>query len=148
MRQLDLLKPKKQKGKAPPAPLEFELHCALADTIKRWLNPKWMATHLPMGEHREGRINSKGQRYSPTAMRLKRMGVTPGWPDFMFVGPGPRIFFLELKRKGSGRVSERQAAVFAHLAASGFGLLVTDSFDDAVATLKSLGILLSNIEVQ
>ena len=148
MRQLSLFKGKRQRGVKPRAPLEFELHCMLADIIKRWLNPNWKATHLPMGEYREARINSKGQRYSPTAMRLKRMGVTPGWPDFMFVGPGPSIFFLELKRKGSGRVSEAQADVFAHLAACGFGLLVTDNFDDAVATLKDMGILRAKIEVQ
>ena len=32
--------------------------------------------------------------------KLKRMGVKPGWPDFIFVGPRQRMFFLELKRRG------------------------------------------------
>jgi hypothetical protein len=110
----------------------------IADLLKRWCHPAWRYTHLPAGEY----------RLPATAMRLKRMGVSPGWPDFQFAGPQCRMFFLELKRRGSGRVSVDQADVIAHLAACGFAVLVTDSFDDAVATLKSLGILPSTIEVQ
>jgi hypothetical protein len=110
----------------------------IADLLKRWGSPSWRWTHLPMGENRD----------PITGARLKRMGVMPGWPDFIFAGRDSRMFFLELKRKGSGRVSDDQADVIAHLAVCGFAVLVTDSFDDAVATLKSLGILPSTIEVQ
>jgi hypothetical protein len=58
------------------------------------------------------------------------------------------MFFLELKRKGRGRLSDDQSFVIAHLATCGFPILVTDSVDDAVATLKQIGILPSKIEVQ
>ena len=40
-----------------------------------------------------------------TAGRLKRLGVMAGWPDLLFAGPGARMAFLELKRRG-GRLNE------------------------------------------
>jgi hypothetical protein len=138
VRQMSLFKGKRQRGCAAPAPLEFASHCVVADLLKRWCSSQWRYTHLPMGE----------KRAPATAMRLKRMGVKPGWPDFQFAGPQHQMFFLELKRKGSGRISEEQADVLAHLIACGFGVLVTDSVDDAVATLKDLGILPNTIEMQ
>jgi hypothetical protein len=148
VRQLSLFKGRRQRGIAPPPPLEFELHATLADIIKRWINPEWKFTHLPLGEKREHRINAKGKRYSPSGQRLQRMGVTPGWPDFIFVGPRHSVFWLELKRFRTGHLSDEQAEVAAHLVACGFGLLITTSLDEAVATLKQLGILRSNFEVQ
>lgn len=138
MRQLSLFKGKRQRGRKPPPPLEFEVHCVLADMVRRWITPQWRFTHLPFGEHRN----------PVTAVRLKRMGVSPGWPDFIFVGPGSRVFWLELKRRGLGRMSDNQADVASHLVACGFGYLCTSDINDAVATLKDLGILRSNIEVQ
>ncbi|UQD96071.1 hypothetical protein [Bradyrhizobium japonicum] len=75
------------------------------------------------------------------------MGVTAGWPDFIFVGPGC-VFWLELKRRGLGRMSDAQANIASHLITCGFDYLCTDNVNDAVATLKDLGILRSNIEVQ
>jgi len=138
MRQLSLFKGKRQRGKKLPPPLEFENHCVVADICRRWILPEWRFTHLPFGEHRN----------KVTAIRLHRMGVTAGWPDFIFVGPQRRVFWLELKRKGSGRLSEDQAYLAAHLMACGFGYLCTDDVGDAVATLKDLGILRANIEVQ
>jgi hypothetical protein len=149
MRQLSLFKSKRQRGIAPPPPLEFATHATLADICKRWINPHWKFTHLPLGEHREHRINPKtGKRYSLTGQRLQRMGVQPGWPDFIFGGPNAQVFWLELKRFKTGRLSEDQSEVLAHLVACGFAVLVTTSLDDAVATLKQAGILRSNVELQ
>jgi hypothetical protein len=149
MRQLSLFKSKRQRGIAPPPPLEFQTHATLADICKRWLHPDWKFTHLPLGEHREHRVNPRtGKRYSLTGQRLQRMGVQPGWPDFIFVGPEQRIFWLELKRFRTGRLSEDQSDVLAHLVACGFAVLVTTSLDDAVATLKQAGILRSTVELQ
>lgn len=138
MKQLSLFGGKRQRGVRAPTPLEFASHCVIADLLKRWCNPHWRYTHLPLGEY----------RHPATAARLKRMGVCPGWLDFQFAGPDRRMFFLELKRRGSGRLSDDQADMVSHLAACGFAVLVTDSVNDAVATLKQLGILPSTIEVQ
>jgi len=137
MRQLHLFKGRRQRGVRAPTPLEFEIHCVMADIIKRWINPQWKGTHLPFGE----------KRPMPTAIRLKRMGVTPGWPDFMFVGPKMQMFWLELKRPRKGHLSEEQSAIAAHLIACGHSYLATSSVDDAVATMKDFGILQSKIEL-
>jgi hypothetical protein len=149
MRQLSLFKGRKQRGTAPPPAPEFSSHVIIADLLKRWGSPRWRWTHIPSGEHREHRINPKtGKRYSLTGQRLRRMGVMPGWPDFVFVGPNCSVFWLELKRFKTGRMSEEQSDIAAHLVACGFAYLCTTSVDDAVATLKQLGILRATIEVQ
>ena len=136
MLQLDLRKPKKQKGKAPP-PLEFASHVFVADMLRRWCNPQWEWTHLPLGE----------KRHIRTAVRLKRMGARPGWPDFFFAGPGEKLVWLELKRKGK-KLNEAQQQIEKHLRKCGFEYLVTDNVNEAISWLKRLGILLANIEVQ
>ncbi|QIG93837.1 hypothetical protein [Bradyrhizobium sp. 6(2017)] len=103
---------------------------------------------MPIGEAREHRVDPRtGRRYSLSGQRLQRMGAMPGWPDFIFVGPNAHVFWLELKRFKTGRVSEDQSEVLAHLVACGFAVLVTSSLDDAVATLKQAGILRSRFEV-
>jgi hypothetical protein len=136
-RQLHLFKSRRQRGQAPPPPKEFALHCVLADICRRWLNPHWKFTHLPMGEYRE----------QATAAKLYRMGVTAGWPDFLFCGPGQAVFWLELKRPDCGRLSDPQIEMRAHLVACGFSYLVTDDVKDAVETMTSLGILRAGIQV-
>lgn len=132
--QLHLFKGRRQRGTRAPSPREFRTHVALADLVRRWIMPSWRFTHLPMGELRD----------KATAGRLKRMGVTAGWPDFLFVGPG-KVFFLELKRQGEKPAIE-QIEMGAHLMACGCGYLLTDDFKDAVATLRDLGIVRAQIQ--
>ena len=135
MRQLHLFKSSRQRGTAPPPAKEFELHCVFADTLKVSMMPGWRYTHLPFGEKRD----------PPTAARLKRMGVTPGWPDFIFVGPYRAVFWLELKRKG-GTLSDAQRDVMGHLMRCGFGYLCTNDLQDAITTLKDLGIVRAEVQ--
>lgn len=147
--QLNLFKSKRQRGTQPPPPLEFATHVFLADVIRRWIMPHWKWTHLPLGEERDHKINPKtGKRYSLTGQRLQRMGVNAGWPDFIFVGPNRSVFWLELKRQRTGRMSADQSEIAVHLMACGFSYMCTSSVDDAIAELKALGILRSNFEVQ
>jgi len=68
-RQLHLFRSKRQRGVPLLRAKEYELHCMVADTLRRWCNPLWRYTHIPAGEKRD----------MVTAMRLKRMGVMPGW---------------------------------------------------------------------
>jgi hypothetical protein len=134
--QLHLLD-KRQRGTASKSGCsEFALHCAVADVVRRWIMPQWIFTHIASGEKRD----------QITASRLRRMGVTPGFPDLMFIGPG-RVCWIELKAKG-GRLSEAQAAVASHLVAAGHGYLCSDSFDDVVATLKAWGVVRACIRVR
>jgi len=130
MQQLSLFKSKRQRGTKPPPPLEFASHVVIADMLRRWCSPHWEWTHLPMGE----------KRHIGTAKRLKRMGVRPGWPDFLFAGPNEKLVWLELKRKGN-KASAAQETIAQHLRDCGFEYLITDNVNEAVAWLKRLGIL-------
>lgn len=132
-RQLDIFKGKRQRGERVAPPRELRLHIALADLVRRWIAPQWRFTHIPLGEFRDIR----------TAVRLKRMGAMPGWPDFIFVGPG-QVLFLELKRRGE-QPTEEQRDLAAHLVACGCAYLCTDSFDDAVDTLRNLGVVRARV---
>jgi hypothetical protein len=130
-RQLHLFKGQRQRGVPLPRAKEYELHCMVADTLRRWCDPAWRYSHIPSGEKRD----------PATAMRLKRMGVMPGVPDFMFIGPGC-LFFIELKRPGGGgRQSEAQADWAQHIMRCGFGYHCTDDYADAIGTLRDLGIV-------
>jgi hypothetical protein len=138
--QLSLFKGKRQRGKRPPPPLEFASHVVIADMLRRWCNPAWEWTHLPMGE----------KRHIGTAMKLKRMGVRPGWPDFLFAGPDRQLVWLELKRQGrrnqkANGASDEQDSIGQHLRDCGFDYLLTDSVSEAERFLKRFGILPATI---
>jgi len=133
-RQIDwLATPGERKGNRYS---EFKLQCAVASTIRQFLNPKWRAVHLPFGEHRN----------PSTAGRLKRMGVEPGWPDWLLVGPN-KVCFLELKR-GNGKPSPQQEAIAAHLVMSGCAYSIAWSYARAIQELKNWGALPMTIHPQ
>lgn len=137
--QLNLFKGKRQRGIQPPPPKEFALHCAVADTIRRWILPGWIWTHHAAGEARPAEWIG-GKRVSLTGARLKRMGLNPGFPDFQFFHVDGACCFLELKRKGA-HLDEDQADIAMHLIRAGHGYLKADSFDDAIAILVDWKIL-------
>jgi hypothetical protein len=137
--QMNLFKGKRQRGTQPLPPKEFALHCAVADTVRRWILPGWVWTHFPAGEARPAQI-IKGKRVSLTGMRLMRMGLNTGFPDFQFFHVGGRCCFLELKRKGN-TADEDQARIAVHLIRAGHGYLLTDSYDDAIAVLVDWQVL-------
>ena len=136
MSQLALFAGKRQRGVKPPPVSEFRTQCALADTLDRWLAPGWMYTHLPFGEHRT----------EMTGARLKRMGTKRGWPDFVFVGQGRELIFLELKNR-INKLTNEQVMVAQHLKECGFTFLLANSYESAVTQLKTYGVLQS-IHVQ
>ena len=128
MRQLDIFKGKRQRGRAPSPPKEFLLHCAFAEMLSLSIIAGWKWTHLPFGEHRN----------EITGARLKRMGTQRGYPDFMITGPGRTAVFIELKRKGE-RPTDEQLDVGAHLIACGFRWFWTSNMDSAIELLQALG---------
>jgi hypothetical protein len=69
-RQLHLFRGRKQCGIAPPVASEYQLHCAVADTVRRWIMPGWIYTHIASGEKRD----------AVTAAWLKRMELHQAFP--------------------------------------------------------------------
>lgn len=122
---------------------EWQDQCALAHLLETSAAPGWAWTHLPMGELRNPAV----------ARKLKNMGTHAGWPDFIFVHARGRVFWLELKRGGgphgkAGTPSKAQHAIAVHLIGAGHGYLLTSSLDDAVATLKDIGVLPPGVHLQ
>jgi len=115
--------------KARP-PSEFAKHCVIADIVRLFAMPGWKWTHLPFGEHR-----------SPaTAGRLKRMGVNPGWPDFLFVSPTGQHHYVELKRTAEkGSVAQEDMRRF--LEAGHVPYLMSTSVNVILSRLRDWGAL-------
>jgi len=141
-RQLHLFRRRSQRGVAVDySPSEFQLHCAVADTLKRWSAPNWLWCHYPAGEWRE----------DVTAARLKRLGVKAGISDILLFPPAgasePHVHCLELKRRG-GKLSTPQAefALWARL--NGYPFAVADSYEAAIGILKNWGALRTGVHVQ
>jgi len=134
-RDLDLFKSRRQRGTKPPPAKEFNLHALIGDVLARWCSKDWRYTHIASGEYRT----------KATAGRLHRMGVRPGWPDFIFLGPH-RVCFLELKRPG-GDLSDAQKDFAFFAMRNGSGYLLTDSFTDALNALRDWGIVPSTINL-
>ena len=134
-RQLNMFKGKRQRGKRPAAADEFALHCLIADVLKRWCYPTWRYTHIPLGAPYPG---------PQTGARMKRMGLTPGWPDFMFFHSRGKVCFIELKREGE-TASEVQEELAFFLMQAGHGYLLTNNFNDALGALKDWGVVPARI---
>jgi VRR-NUC domain len=127
-RQLDLLKSRRQRGvKLPPAP-EFRTHCAIADALRVGIAPGWIWTHFPAGEKRD----------AGAAARLKRMGLKPGFPDFLLIAPTGVHCWLELKR-GRARLTEAQDLFRTEMLERGVPHAVARSFDEAIRVLTAWG---------
>ena len=139
-RQLNLFKSKRQRGTVLPPPPEFESHCALADTIRRWIMPHWYWFHYPSGELREHQVIN-GKRVSLAGARLQRMGAKPGVSDFGFFHGSGKVCWLELKRKEGGVVTDDQSDFLAFMGACGHGVALCWSYEEAVATLVDWEIL-------
>lgn len=118
--------------------LEFRDQIALVSLLDRFKNPRWEFTHLPMGE----------KRSVWTGRKLKLMGTRKGWPDFIFVRDDGRTFWLELKRRYSGKLTKEQGVIIPFLMRAGHGVLVTNSLDEAVATLQLVEILNERVRLQ
>jgi hypothetical protein len=149
-RQLNLFRGKRQRGqRVDVSPSEFELQCEVADLLRRCAKPTWLWTHLPFGEARPAEFRN-GVRVSYAGERLKRMGVRPGWPDFIFLAPKDAdhpVHFLELKAK-RGRMSESQAGFALWCMLNGVPHAVVDNVEAAVAVLERWGVWRLKVEVQ
>jgi len=133
-RQLNLFKSRRQKGEQPPLALELKTHIALADLLRVGLAAGWLCNHFPAGE----------ARAKVTAGRLKRMGLRPGWADFIFIGPTGVHHWLELKR-GGANLNPWQMDFHKAMKARGVPCEVARSYEEAVTILRAWGALRTGV---
>lgn len=104
--------------------------------LAAWLNLRRVLwCHVPNG----------GWRNITVARKLKAAGVKPGVPDVIIFEKCPgrpeiRGVAIELKRRGTKRVSPEQQQWLAALAANGWAVKVCSGANDAIAWLRSLGL--------
>lgn len=127
-RQLSLLKGPRQRGETVRSQAtEFELHCAVMTTFRFSRNKGYRLIHIPNG----------GWRDKVTAAKFTRMGVCPGAPDLLLIGPG-KYCWLELKTK-YGRLTDDQEEFLSYLSSVGAEYKVAWSYKEAIEALKAWG---------
>ncbi len=74
-----------------------------------------------------------GSRNLLEAMKMKRMGVSPGFPDVEVPLPCGHFhgFYIEMKRQKGGKVSPEQAEWLEYLRSKGYYAEVAYGFDEA-----------------
>ena len=108
---------------------ETEAHIAVADHLRTRCRRAIHWHHPATGELRD----------IGTAVKLQRMGVRPGLPDFLLLIDG-RLHGLELKRDHGGRVSPDQTAMHNELSEAGAVIAVAHGLDEALTVLESWGV--------
>jgi len=91
--------------------------------------------HVPNGGKRITKTNSKGQTYSPEAIRFKKMGVTAGIPDFLILKKTGMLAAIELKVEG-GVISNDQKEVHLQWQLLGIEIHVVWNFEEFKEALK------------
>jgi VRR-NUC domain len=107
---------------------ELEITATVARLLDQFAGPDWDHTHFPAGE----------KRPKPTANRLKSMGLKPGWPDFVLIGPDGRHYYLEIKRH-DGLLSQAQFRFMNRRIAQGVPYAVARSSEEAIDILARWG---------
>jgi len=100
---------------------EDELSYATADYLD---HQPWLYTHFPAGEYRPPRVGAK----------LKKMGLKPGFPDYLIFDPRPRGCMglaLELKSP-KGVLNANQKIVRPQLEAAGWLYIVCRTIDEVI----------------
>lgn len=113
---------------------ETALHIAIADIPRRFCRADWLWWHTPNGEVRDPR----------TAAKLKAMGVRPGVPDLVLLGPDGRLHCIEIKTH-DGRLSDEQSQFREFCIARGIPFVVAYTIDDAIAAFREWGCLTISI---
>jgi hypothetical protein len=125
---------------------EYAITVAVADLLRVAAAPGWLWTHFPAGEARPSFISKAGKRFSPAGARLWRMGLNPGWSDFLLISPEGVLHVLELKTT-TGRVQPEQTDFQAATAARGLPTALVRGVDAAIAQLIAWGALLPRATV-
>lgn len=116
---------------------EDAIQRAVADHIRRRGVPGLVWFHVPNSSKMGGRRTRDGVPLE--AIRLKRLGVSKGVSDLVFIWCA-RIFLLELKA-GKNTATKEQRAFLADCAAQGATTAVATGIDEALRALEGWGLL-------
>ena len=120
----------KKARQTVPLPFEDETTEAVADALGWGAAPGWLWSHFPAGELRD----------AVTGAKLKRMGLQPGWPDFLLISPTGMHYWLELKRGRASLKKDQQVFALAMLE-RGVPWFLARSANEAIAKLNEWGAL-------
>lgn len=116
----------KAKSRLPRLnPTEAQLHAAVADLLNWMLLPPAIWTTFPAGWGKLGRA---------TAGRLKRSGLSSGFPDILIFFNGHCVG-VELKA-ANGVVSKDQHKMFMRLYEAGVRVYICRTTDDVIGVLE------------
>lgn len=102
-----------------------------SESFAAWLRVKgYPFTHIP---NETGHTPDAKRR----AIRMKRAGTSPGFPDYL-VFPETRRIAIEMKRKKGGTVKPEQRKWLETLAAAGFACAITKGRDEAVEFVETV----------
>jgi hypothetical protein len=122
----------------PPDPKEDELQASVANVLHYALHGRPVVwTHFPAGGYELG---------PGAAARLKRLGLTSGIPDLLFMWSEGRTLWIELKTR-TGRVSAAQAAMHEKLRSLGFLVSLCRSIEDVVAALEIASVPMNRVMI-
>lgn len=100
-----------------------------AEALAAYLRLKgYKFTHIPNETGSDSRARAR-------AVRMKRAGVSRGFPDYLVFANGKR-YAIELKRKKGGRATPEQLAWLGVLDEYGFNVKVCNGTEEAIAFIE------------
>jgi hypothetical protein len=99
---------------------EFILQTQIVDALKKILDYSVCFTAFPAGGG--GRIRGA---------KLKKAGLTPGWPDIQLIAKDGRYYGMEVKT-ATGRLSQAQRSLHKRLEDNGCKVVVVRSVEEAM----------------
>lgn len=111
-----------------------------SEDSEQFLVVDWLRRHNILFHHSP----NGGKRHITTAMRLKRQGTQPGFPDLIILDPPPvfphiHSVAIEMKRKKGGKTSDEQKRWLTVLEQRGWYTAICNGGDEAIKTLERLG---------
>ena len=92
-------------------------------------------------------IPNAGRRSWRMGKKMKAEGLTAGAPDLAILMPNAATFWLEMKKRKGGRISDNQLGFAAKCKRLGHSYAVANTLADAVAILIGWGVLKPTVTI-
>lgn len=100
---------------------------------------QYLLLAVPQSEAIWFHVPNGGLRSKRTAAHLKSMGVLPGVADLVFILPGGKVGFVEMKAP-KGRLEPEQRDFAARADALGASYYIAKSLDEFIGAVEAIGI--------